>query len=160
MQAGYLRREGGDVRVWLVAAELAPRALHPLERAVELAALPRDAAQASSDPRSVVGLMVLVKERERALERRLRLLGIAGAKRHLAGVLHQPRALDPLLGERGRLDKVALCLLARGERGCALARPGEQFPGALLDLPCVCVLGRGLVGGQVVGGQYLDHFLL
>src|SRR5581483_260964 len=88
------------------------------------------------------------------------LFGPPGRPRGDAGTLEQLRALKRVLGELGRLLEVVLRLLARRERGRALASAREHLAGPRADLGGVGGIGRGAVRVEVVRRDDLDHLLL
>ena len=103
---------------------------------------------------------LLLVQLDRLLEQPARRVRITSARGHLAGAVEQRRLLRPILRQLRCLFEVASRFRGRGERGGALPGPRQHRTRLLLDLGCICRVRACLVGGQVMGGDHLDHLVL
>jgi hypothetical protein len=112
------------------------------------------------DPRGGVRIFPRLVERDRLLEQRARQVRLAGMRRHLARPVEQRRALGVIVGQVDRLLEVPPRLCCRGQRCGTLAGPHEHALGPAADLCSILRVRAGVVGGEQVRRDHLDHLVL
>ena len=163
-RTGVPARESGgqerEVPVGLVGRDDGEGALHALERLLVLARGVLQVGEPGRDAGGGVGVTLGLVERDRLLEQPGGRLGLGGVGGEPARPVEQGGFRERLVGQPGGLLEVALRFGGSAERGGPFAGAGEHRLRLLLDLGRVVGLRRRLVGGDVVGGDDLDHLVL
>ena len=132
-------------------------------RAIASSRRPGERVEPPEPPEHAGGGMrvaLLLVQLDRLLEQPARRVRIAGSPGHLARAVEKRRPLRRILRELRRLLEVAPRLCGRGERRGALAGAREHRLRLASDLGGVVRVRGGLVGGEVVRGDHLDHLVL
>ncbi len=153
-------RQQREVCVGLIARDDGEGALQPLEGLVEPARVGLHLGEPARDAGRGVCISLVLVECDRLAEQPERVLGPSRVPGERTGPVEEFGSCQRPVREPGGLLEVALRLGGGAERGCPFAGPGEHRLRLLLDLGRVVGLRRRLVGGEVVGGDDLDHLVL
>ena len=153
-------REQRKDLVWLIGRDDGEGTLHLCQRLVATAREGVEHPESRHDASRGVRVALLLVDLDRLLEEPAGGVGVAGPRSSLAGVVEERRPHRRRLRQARRLLEVAACLRSRTERPGALAGAGEHDLGLLPRLGRVIGVRYGLVGGEVVGGDDLDHLVV
>ena len=159
LHAPELRKRGGQLGALPHRFEGGQGGLEPPRRLVELALEDVDVTEADAGECSRARVPRLLVERDRAFELHTAFGHAAGRGGELSG-LHEERCfVCGIVGELGSSFEVALRLVGRPERCCALARPREHAPRPVADRRDVLRFGCSLDRRQVVGREHLGDLV-